>query len=105
MGRYIRLHDAVTEFWHGALPGQVHMIRYEDLTADPEAQIRGLLNALDLPWDDACLAPQNSKRRIQTLSFAQARAPIGRSAVAGWERYRADLQPLLDALDEPVSLD
>lgn len=104
LGRYIRLHDAVTAFWHRVLPGQVHVIRYEDLTADPEPQISALLEAVGLPWDDACLAPQNSTSRIQTLSFAQARAPIGRSAVAGWEQHKPALQPLLDALEAPVSL-
>ncbi|MEJ6389558.1 sulfotransferase [Gymnodinialimonas ulvae] len=105
MGRYIRLHDAVTAFWRAALPGQVHTIRYEELTADPETQIRALLEAVDLPWDAACLAPQNNARRIQTLSFAQARAPIARSSVAGWTLHAADLQPLFDALEMPVSLE
>ena len=105
MGRYIRLHDAIAGFWKAALPNRVHTISYEDLTAEPEAQIRALLDAVGLPFDPACLAPQDSGRRIQTLSFAQARAPIGRGSVAAWERYRADLEPLLLALEQPVALD
>ncbi|MEX3014425.1 tetratricopeptide repeat-containing sulfotransferase family protein [Gymnodinialimonas hymeniacidonis] len=105
MGRYIRLHDAISEYWHNALPDRVHRISYEALTAEPEVQIRALLQAVDLPWDPACLAPQNSDRRIQTLSFAQAREPIGRAAVAGWERHADALGPLIKALEEPVTLD
>ena len=104
IGHYIRLHDAVTDFWRGVLPGRVHTISYEALTADPEAQIRALIEAVGLPWEAACLAPQDSPRRIQTLSFAQARAPIGRSAVEGWRRYAEDLEPLFEALDTSVSL-
>ncbi len=105
MGRYIRLHDAITAFWRQVVPDRVHTISYENLTAEPESQIRALLEAVDLPWDAACLAPHDSARRIQTLSFAQAREPIGRTAVAGWKRYEADLAPLLKALENEVSLD
>ncbi len=104
IGRYIRLHDAVTKFWRRELPTRVHTVRYEDLTADPEPEIRSLLRAVDLPWDPACLAPQDTPRRIQTLSFAQARAPIGRSAVAGWQRFADDLKPLFQSLEAPVSV-
>ncbi len=104
MGRYIRLHDAITDFWSRALPNRVYRISYEALTADPEVQIRALLKAVNLPWDPACLAPQDSDRRIQTLSFAQAREPIGRAAVAGWERHADELAPLIKALEEPVDL-
>ena len=104
MGRYIRLHDAVTEFWKNALPDRVHVVDYEALTADPEPRIRALLSATNLPWNDACLAPEATGRRIQTLSFAQARQPIGTGAVAGWTRHKADLQPLIDALKADVTL-
>ncbi len=104
MGRYIRLHDAITDFWCAALPDRVHVVEYEALTADPERQIRALLEAVDLPFDAACLAPEQSGRRIQTLSFAQARQPIGRSAVDGWRRYEAELAPLIAALDMTVDL-
>ena len=100
MGRYIRLHDALAAFWADALPGQVHVVDYEALTADPEPHIRALVAFCGLPWDDACLAPERSQRRVQTLSFAQVRAPIGRQAVAGWTRMEAELQPLIEALDK-----
>lgn len=99
MGRYIRLHDAITAFWLEALPDRVHVVEYEALTSDPEPHIRAMVQAVGLPWDDACLAPEASGRRIQTLSFAQARQPIGTGAVAGWKRYEADLAPLIRALD------
>lgn len=99
MGRYIRLHDAITEFWAKALPDRIHVVEYEALTSAPEVEIRALLQAVDLEWDDACLAPEATGRRIQTLSFAQARQPIGTSAVAGWTRHASDLKPLIEALN------
>lgn len=100
IGRYIRLHDALVAFWADALPDRVHIVDYEALTADPEPNIRALVDFAGLDWEDACLAPEKSGRRIDTLSFATARQPITRSAVAGWKRYETDLQPMLDALDQ-----
>jgi hypothetical protein len=100
MGKYIRLHDALVAFWAKALPDRVHVVDYEALTAAPEPEIRALVAFCGLPWEDACLAPEQSDRRIETLSFAQARAPIGRQAVAGWMRFETELAPLIRALDE-----
>lgn len=99
MGRYIRLHDAITDFWKQALPDRVHVVEYEALTAAPEQEIRALLQAVGLEWEEACLSPEGTGRRIQTLSFAQVRQPIGTDAVAGWRRFEAELKPLIDALD------
>ncbi|MEJ6394082.1 sulfotransferase [Gymnodinialimonas sp. 2305UL16-5] len=104
MGRYIRLHEAVADFWHQRYPDRVHLIEYEALTQDPEPQIRALLEAVGLPWDGACLAPEAASRRIQTLSFAQARQPIGTASIAGWQKFETELQPLLDALEYQVDL-
>ena len=100
MGRYIRLHDAMVAFWAKTLPDRVHVIDYEALTAAPEPEIRALIAFCGLPWDDACLAPEQSDRRVETLSFAQVRAPIGRQAVAGWRRFEDELAPLIRALDD-----
>lgn len=104
MGHYIRLHDAVTEFWQQALPDRVHVVEYEALTAEPEPAIRALLQAVDLPWSDACLAPEATGRRIQTLSFAAARQPIGTAAVAGWKRHEEHLKPLIETLQVDVDV-
>jgi hypothetical protein len=77
----------------------VHVVDYEALTEHPEPHIRDLLAFCGLDWDDACLAPEKSTRRVETLSFSQVRAPIGRAAVAGWRRHADDLQPLIEAME------
>jgi tetratricopeptide (TPR) repeat protein len=99
IGRYIRLHDALVDFWSRACPERVHVVDYEALTEHPEPHIRDLLAFCGLDWDDACLAPEKSTRRVETLSFSQVRAPIGRAAVAGWRRHAGDLQPLIEAME------
>lgn len=104
IGRFIRQHDALVEFWRNEMPDKVHIVDYEDLTADPDPNIRALLAAAGLDWEDACLQPHKSKRRVETLSFAQVRQPIYRASVAAWKRYENELEPLFEALEKPVTL-
>jgi len=93
-------------FWAERFPDRVHIVDYEALTEDPEPVIRKLIEFADVPWDDACLAPQSARRNVATLSFAQVRQPIGRGSVAGWRRFEAGLADLIAALDraEPPDL-
>ena len=53
---------------------------------------------LGLPWDDACLRPQDNRRVVRTASQWQVRQPIYHSSVGRWRPYREQLRPLLDAL-------
>lgn len=104
IGRYLRLYEAMLDHWAEALPDRVHVVDYEALTAEPEPTIRALVAAAGLHWDAACLEPHKARRNVATLSFAQVRQPIYRGSVAGWTRYETELEPLLDALEKPVSL-
>lgn len=99
MARYIRLHEALVAFWAERLPDRVHVLDYEALTAEPEPEIRRLIAFCGLDWNDACLAPQDARRNVATLSFAQVRKPIGRGSVAGWRRFEAGLGDLIAELD------
>ncbi len=99
LGRYIRLHEACVAAWEARLPDHIHRVDYAQLTAEPEAHIRAILEFCDLPWDPACLSPETSNRSVKTLSYAQVRQPIHRGSVAAWQRFEAELQPLIAALD------
>jgi len=104
IGRFIRQHDAFVEFWGNEMPGKVHVVEYEALTADPDPVIRELVAAAGLAWEEACLAPHKATRQVATLSFAQVRQPIYRASVAAWRRYENELTPLFEALEKPVLL-
>ena len=81
-------------------PRRVHLFRYEDLLADPEARVRELLAACDLAFDPACLEFHRARRSVRTASAAQVRQPLrGDTALAG--RYGARLDPLRRALGLP----
>lgn len=79
-------------------PGAVHRVIHERLVADPESEIRRLLEHLDLPFDDACLRFHESKRPVRTASSEQVRRPISSEGLDQWKRFEAWLGPLKEAL-------
>ena len=67
-------------------------LRYEQLTADFPAEVRKLSAFLELPWDEAMLAPwahARAKGFISTPSYAQVVEPVSNRAVGRWKHYEA----------------
>lgn len=98
LGKHYRLYRQVMAHWSRLLPGRVIDVVYERLVADPEAEIRRLLTACGLPWDDSCLRFHETRRAVGTASVSQVREPIFTRGVGRWRRYAAHLGPLLAAL-------
>lgn len=84
--------------WHQVLPLPIMNIHYEALVTNPDTISRELLRFCDLPWDDRCLAPQNSQREIATASVWQARQPVHTHSIERWRRYETHLGALIDGL-------
>jgi len=87
------------------LPLQMHQIRYEDVVAQFEAQIRELLAFLGLPWDEAVRNHADTARRrvINTPSATQVVQPLYSSSVGKWRHYEAQLAPVLGTLQPWVA--
>lgn len=98
LGGYWREYDRVIHFWRARYPGRVYNQVYEDLLADPETQIRRMLDFCGLPFDPACLDFHLSGRNVGTASAAQVREPL-RSDTARADNYGALLDPLRESLD------
>jgi tetratricopeptide (TPR) repeat protein len=97
---YFKSYRRITDHWRNVLPVDRFIeVEYEDLTRDPEPQIRRIIAACGLDWDDACLRPEGNPRAIRTPSKWQTRQPIYRSSVDRWRRYRPWLGPLKALLD------
>ena len=76
LGHYYRLYRRTMAHWQ-ELPGQtVHEVNYESLVSNPESQIRLLLDACNLPWDERCLDFHHSRRPVTTASLLQVRQPV-----------------------------
>ncbi|MCX7890508.1 MAG: sulfotransferase [Rhodobacteraceae bacterium] len=103
MARHMIQMDRMMAHWRALLPDRVHDLSYEELVSDPEPVIRRLIGWLGLPWNDACLSPEEVQRRVTTLSVAQVRAGINTGSARRWEAFARDLEPLT-AILRPAGL-
>ncbi len=100
VGQFHKLYRKLMEHWHRVMPGAIYDIEYESLTQNPEREIRNLLLACGLQWQESCLDFDKSEGLVKTASFYQVRQPMYTSSVNLWEHYREFLGPLLDELND-----
>jgi len=98
------LYDEMMRFWEqcrSILPMIVHLVRYERLVEDAEAEMRALAAFLGLPWTDSILdnrATAKDRGFINTPSYAQVVEPLYDRSIGRWERYRKQMAPALPYL-------
>ena len=98
LGRQYQEYRRAMAHWQRVLPGRIVDIVYEDLVRDPEGQIRQLLRACKLPWDDRCLRPHENPKPVRTASQMQVRSPIHSASTERWRRYERHLGALFSSL-------
>ncbi|GAB5496223.1 MAG: tetratricopeptide repeat protein [Phycisphaerales bacterium] len=96
LGKYTAHADRVVSHARSDLGIDVLPVRYESLIEDPEGQIRGILDHIGLPFDEACLSFHQTKRLVRTASTDQVRQPIYKGSIGRWKRYESRLGPLLE---------
>jgi tetratricopeptide (TPR) repeat protein len=94
VGHYYRDYVALMDHWDKVLPGKILRVRYEDVVADLETQVRRLLDFCGLPFEEACLNFHETERAVRTASSEQVRQPIFKSGVDQWENFAPYLDPL-----------
>jgi tetratricopeptide (TPR) repeat protein len=100
------------DFWFrelAVLQPRAREIRYETLVGNFAAEVRGVMEFLQLPWDDRVLEPgahARTKGFISTPSYSQVVRPVTAKAVDRWRHYAPlvepvipIVQPLLDRLN------
>lgn len=100
MGRYYADYVKLMDHFDAVMPGQVIRVVHEHLIDDPEGEIRRLLSALRLPFEDACLTFHQNDRAVRTASSEQVRRPINRDGAGQWKIYDEWLGPLKSALGD-----
>jgi tetratricopeptide (TPR) repeat protein len=98
IGRYYADYVSLMAHCDGAMPGRIHRVFYEALVANPEAQVRALLDYCGLPFEAACLRFYENDRAVRTPSSEQVRQPIYRDATDHWHNFEPWLDPLKAAL-------
>jgi tetratricopeptide (TPR) repeat protein len=100
LARYYRDYVELMAHVDAVLPGRVHRVIYEQLVADPDAEVRRLLAHCGLPFEDGCLRFYENGRAVRTASSEQVRRPIFTDAAEHWRRFAPWLAPLADRLGD-----
>ena len=93
LGAYYAQYQRMMAHWESVLPGIIHSVQYEQLVAQPEPEIRALLEHCGIEFDPAVLTHHANDRRIATASYAQANRPIYKSSAGKAARYAQHLGP------------
>ena len=86
--------------WKESMPGAIYDVSYESLTRNPEIEIRKLLSACDLEFQERCINFEKTDAVVKTASAFQVRQPMYTSSVRLWEKYQQFLGPMLDELQD-----
>ncbi|MDB5702023.1 MAG: sulfotransferase family protein [Sphingomonadales bacterium] len=100
MGRYYADYVRLMAHIDAILPGRVHRVDYENMIDDTEAEVRALLTACGLDYEEQCLRFHENARAVRTASSEQVRRPIFRDGTEGWQGFEPWLGPLKEALGD-----
>ena len=99
LGLEYRRYQRIMDHWTALTPNAIYEVRYESLIANPEQEIRRLLDFCGLRFEAACLKFHETDRTVETASAGQVRQEIYGTAVGRWKKYEKHIQPLLDVLE------
>lgn len=97
LARYDADYRHLWQLWQQRWPHACRTQSYEALLAEPEREIRALLEFCDLPFDADCLNFHKSRRTTRTASAAQVRKPLA-ATTARAVRYGELLAPVAEAV-------
>jgi Tfp pilus assembly protein PilF len=103
MGHYYADYVRMMAHIDTVLPGRVHRVVYERMVDDTETEVRALLAACGLEFEEACLQFHKTERAVRTASSEQVRQPIFRGGTEGWQGFEPWLDPLKSALGNVLS--
>jgi len=100
VGRYYADYVELMDHWDKVLPDKVLRVQHEDVLDDLEGQTRRMLDFLEVPFEEQCLAFHKTDRAVRTASSEQVRQPINRKGQDAWKPFEPWLDPLKEALED-----
>ena len=101
LAAYWRDFDRAAQHWQRLYPGRIFELVHEALLANPEREIRRLLDYCELPFETDCVDFHATGREIHSPSASQVRQPL-RKDIRHTPRYGNLLDPLRQALGLPT---
>lgn len=100
LGRFYNAYRRLMSHWEEVVPPPPTEVVYEQMVEDVRSEAQRLVEAVDLPWDEACARPNEGDGYTATASRDQVRKKVYRSSVGRWKRFEKHLGPLCEALDD-----
>lgn len=101
--RYYKAYSKLMTHWRQAAPEAFIEVFYETLVANPERELRRVLEYIGLEFEPACLEFYKLDRPVRTASVGQVRRPLDERGLARHERYRELLAPVVEGLAEEIA--
>ncbi|WP_172794911.1 sulfotransferase family protein [Loktanella sp. 3ANDIMAR09] len=95
---YHALYRDLMAEWHHRLGGRIHTVNYERLTTDQLQMSEQAIAHIGVPWEDACMRPHETKRRIATASKMQVRKEVYQGSSEKWRKFAPFLDGALDTM-------
>ena len=95
-----RYYDALMELledWAQRTP--IVEVKYETMIENPERQVRGILEHLELELEAACLEPSTQERVVITASQVQVTKPLYKEANKDFEPFRELVMAQLERIE------
>lgn len=96
-----RQHQRLKRHWREVLDMPILELDYEQLVSSPEEKIHELVEFCGLPWDDHCLRYYESRKKVNTMSYAQVSRPIYKDSIGRGERYHEYTVSMREILGRP----
>ncbi|MEK9658310.1 MAG: sulfotransferase [bacterium] len=89
---YYHMYNKLMKFWQKTYQPSIFDIKYENLVAAPQKEIRKLLQFIGLEYQIMCLYPEKNKRLVGTASQQQVMSPIYTGSSKKWKNYACFLE-------------
>ncbi|PKP94117.1 MAG: pilus assembly protein [Alphaproteobacteria bacterium HGW-Alphaproteobacteria-16] len=94
---YALIADLIAHY-REAIPTNYHAVRYEELVAEQEREVRAMFAFIGEPFDMETLAFHENARPARTASYAQVTEPLYARSVARYRNYLRHLDPVIPIL-------
>ncbi len=87
--------------WREVLPKDRFLdVQYETLVSDRERVTKEMVEFCGLPWDNACMRPEDNTRSVKTPSVWQVRQPVYKTSMERWRKYEPWLGPFAELFEQ-----
>ncbi len=83
---YSRFYKLIQHFQ--SMHSNIKLVKYEELVASPEQQIKSLVKFCDLEWQAACIDFHLNDSPVSTASKVQVRQPLNNKAIGRWRSFK-----------------